>query len=74
MARNLVQEKREAENKVKSDALENKKEEVKAEDTEVKIAVNQVEAVIINRIDTLTAIILEGFKQVGVTFEEKKTA
>jgi hypothetical protein len=74
MARNLVQEKREEENRVKSEALEAKKEEVKKEEVpqEGKIAVNQVEAVIINRIDILTALLIEGFKQVGVKFEEKE--
>jgi hypothetical protein len=73
MARNLVQEKREEENNNKLKAEDAKAVEAKKEDLqEGKIAVNQVEAVIINRIDVLTAIVMEGFKQVGVKFEEKK--
>jgi len=71
MARNLVQEKREEENKLKSDTLEASKEK-KEETKEMTIPVNQVEAVIINRIDILTALVLEGFKQVGVKFEDVK--
>lgn len=69
MARNLVEEKRHEERAKASEEAETKKTE---ETTETKIAVNQVEAIIINRIDILTAIVLEGFRQVGAKFEDKE--
>lgn len=62
MARNLVKE---AES-VPTPTPEKKEEEIP------KVAVNQVEAIIINRLDILTALVVEGFRQCGVKYEEAK--
>lgn len=83
MARNLVQEKREEENRIKSEALEAKKEEaskpVEAKPTvEEKVVYITTEQVTLNNLNVIMAQLdimytkmIEGFKQVGVDFKEK---
>lgn len=85
MARNIVQEKRDAENKAKSDALENAKapkvEEAKEEtktNQEEKIVYITTEQVTLNnlnvimaQLDMLHSKMIEGLKQVGVVYPEE---
>ena len=81
MARNLVQEKREEENNKKSEALEASKEaKVEAKPTvEEKIVYITTEQVTLNNLNVIVAQLdiihskmIEGFRQVGVKFEEAK--
>jgi hypothetical protein len=83
MARNIVQEKREAErNKAQDekDAKEIKAEVIGKPSTEEKeivyITTEQVTLnnlnVIMAQLENLNKLVAEGFKQVGVTFEEAK--
>ena len=66
MARNLVEEKkREAEVPPIAEAP---KEEVKQDN---RVALNAVDAVIIERLDIIIGLVLEGFKQVGVKYPQE---
>lgn len=82
MARNLVQEKREeerakalevADSKVvkKEEATESKAEEKVVYITTEQVTLNNLN-VIMAQLDILYTKMLEGFKQVGVTFEDSK--
>lgn len=84
MARNLVQEKREEEAQLKSEALEAKKvETIKPENSNqsveekiVYVTTEQVTLnnlnVVIGQLEVIYSKMIEGFKQVGVKFEEVK--
>lgn len=78
MARNLIQEKREAEMKKKNEKKkeeEQQQQEIKKEDYSIvtyeQVTLNNIN-VILDQLDRLEALMIEGFKQVGVSFEENK--